>query len=148
MRPQRWVPLEFWPEVFQLLRQAFPKAELLVRLDGGFACPEILDFLETQGVHYAVAMAGNDRARAAVRALDEARTQVPGAKRANRACVRRASLRRQELVAQAAHHRQGRGRALHERVLPRTSRRANDLLDPHAPDSPLKCAAIDRIAIS
>jgi len=30
-----------------------------VRLDGGFACPEILDFLEAQGVDYAVAMAGN-----------------------------------------------------------------------------------------
>ena len=43
---------------------------------------------------------------------------------------------------------QGSYEPLHERVLPRTSRRANDLLDPHAPDSPLKCAAIDRIAIS
>jgi hypothetical protein len=45
--------------VFERLRQAFPKAGLFVRLDGGFACPEILDFLEAQGVDYAVAMAGN-----------------------------------------------------------------------------------------
>jgi len=45
--------------VLERLRQAFPKAGLLVRLDGGFACPEILQFLEAQGVDYAVAMAGN-----------------------------------------------------------------------------------------
>jgi len=45
--------------VFERLREAFPKAKLLVRLDGGFACPEILDFLEGEGVDYTVAMAGN-----------------------------------------------------------------------------------------
>ena len=45
--------------VLERLRQAFPKAELLVRLDGGFACPEILDFLEAEGVDYVVAMAAN-----------------------------------------------------------------------------------------
>lgn len=41
------------------LRAAFPKARLWVRLDGGYACPEILDFLEAEGVRYVVAMAGN-----------------------------------------------------------------------------------------
>ena len=45
--------------VFKRLRAAFPKARLLVRLDGGFACPEILEFLEAQRVDYVVAMAGN-----------------------------------------------------------------------------------------
>jgi hypothetical protein len=45
--------------VFERLRQAFPKAGLFVRLDGGFACPEILEFLEAQGVDYTIAMAGN-----------------------------------------------------------------------------------------
>jgi Transposase DDE domain group 1 len=45
--------------VFARLRQAFAKAKLLVRLDGGFACPEILEFLEAQGVDYTIAMAGN-----------------------------------------------------------------------------------------
>jgi hypothetical protein len=45
--------------VIERLRAAFPKAGLLVRLDGGFACPEILDFLEAEGVDYVVAMAGN-----------------------------------------------------------------------------------------
>ena len=42
---------------------------------------------------------------------------------------------------------QGSDEPLHERVLPRTSRCANDLLDPHALDPPFKCAAVDRIAI-
>lgn len=42
------------------LRVAFPKARLRVRLDAGFAGPEILDFLDEQGdVEYAVAMGKN-----------------------------------------------------------------------------------------
>jgi Transposase DDE domain group 1 len=45
--------------VFERLRAAFPKARLRVRLDGGFANPEILAFLETERVEYVVAMAGN-----------------------------------------------------------------------------------------
>jgi hypothetical protein len=43
------------------LRKAFPKAVLRVRLDGGFATPELLEFLDDQpGVDYVVAMASND----------------------------------------------------------------------------------------
>ncbi len=45
--------------VLARLRAAFPKARLRVRLDGGFACPEILDFLDAEKVQYVVAMAGN-----------------------------------------------------------------------------------------
>jgi len=45
--------------VLQRLRAAFPKASFLVRLDGGFACPEMLEFLEAQRVQYVVAMASN-----------------------------------------------------------------------------------------
>lgn len=42
------------------LRAAFPRARYRVRLDAGFACPEVLDFLDEQGdVEYAVAMAKN-----------------------------------------------------------------------------------------
>lgn len=41
------------------LRVAFRKARLWVRLDGGFACPEILDFLDAEKVQYVVAMGGN-----------------------------------------------------------------------------------------
>jgi hypothetical protein len=43
------------------LRTAFPKARLRVRLDGGFATPEIFDFLEEEGIEYLVAMAKNQR---------------------------------------------------------------------------------------
>jgi hypothetical protein len=42
------------------LRAAFPKARFRVRLDGGFAYPEMLDFLEAQPrLHFVVAMAKN-----------------------------------------------------------------------------------------
>ncbi len=41
------------------LRDAFPHARLRVRLDGGFATPEILDHLEWAGVEYVVAMGKN-----------------------------------------------------------------------------------------
>jgi hypothetical protein len=43
------------------LRAAFPGATLRVRLDGGFASPEIFEFLEAEGVEYLVAMASNRR---------------------------------------------------------------------------------------
>lgn len=41
------------------LWRAFPGARLRVRLDGGFATPEIFAQLEAAGVEYVVAMAGN-----------------------------------------------------------------------------------------
>ena len=45
--------------LLELLREAFPKARFLVRLDGGFATPEILDLLDFERVDYVVAMAEN-----------------------------------------------------------------------------------------
>lgn len=57
------------------LREAFPKARLRVRLDGGFATPSVLDFLEGQGVEYVVAIASNPvLARLAEPLLERART--------------------------------------------------------------------------
>lgn len=42
------------------LRQAFPKTKIRVRLDGGFASPEVLDFLDAQpNLEYVVNMASN-----------------------------------------------------------------------------------------
>jgi hypothetical protein len=41
------------------LRAAFPRARLRVRLDGGFAAPQIFAFLEGEGLEYVVAMANN-----------------------------------------------------------------------------------------
>jgi hypothetical protein len=43
------------------LRVAFPRARLRIRLDGGFASPEVFDFLEAESVEYLVAMASNGR---------------------------------------------------------------------------------------
>ena len=43
-----------------LLRAAFPRARFLVRLDGGFATPEVFDFLDAEPrLDYVVAMAKN-----------------------------------------------------------------------------------------
>ena len=41
------------------LRAAFPRARLRVRLDGGFAAPQIFAFLDREKVEYAVAMGKN-----------------------------------------------------------------------------------------
>jgi len=46
--------------VLPRLEEAFPGARFLVRLDGGFATPEVLDFLDHQaGLEYIVNMASN-----------------------------------------------------------------------------------------
>ena len=45
--------------ILQRVWAAFPKARVRVRLDGGFADPLLLDFLDTMGVEYVVAMAKN-----------------------------------------------------------------------------------------
>jgi Transposase DDE domain group 1 len=60
-----------------LLRIAFPHARFLVRLDGGFATPEILDFLDAEPrLEYVVAMAENSRLTPlAAAAMVEARAQ-------------------------------------------------------------------------
>ena len=60
------------------LRVAVPKARFLVRLDGGFATPDILDFLDAAPrLEYVVAMAENSRlARFAAPAMGEARTMT------------------------------------------------------------------------
>jgi hypothetical protein len=41
------------------LRELFPGILIRVRLDAGFAAPEMFEFLEAQGVEYVVAMAAN-----------------------------------------------------------------------------------------
>lgn len=60
--------------LLERLREAFPRARVLVRLDGGFAASEIFDFLEAEGCDYVVAMAKNKRlAPRAARLMDTAR---------------------------------------------------------------------------
>lgn len=58
-----------------MVRERFPKTRVLVRLDGGFACPELFDFLDEQTrVVYVVAMAKNKvLARRAERTMGTAR---------------------------------------------------------------------------
>ena len=51
------------------LRAAFPRAALRVRLDGGFASPQMFAFLEAHGVEYVVAMASNPRLEKRARRL-------------------------------------------------------------------------------
>ncbi len=56
------------------LRAAFPRARLRVRLDGGFAAPQIFAFLEAQGLEYVVAMGKNPAlVRRAARLMGRAR---------------------------------------------------------------------------
>ena len=45
--------------VLTRLRATFPKAKLRVRLDGGYAGPEMFEFLEAERVEYVIAMGGN-----------------------------------------------------------------------------------------
>jgi hypothetical protein len=64
------------------LRLAFPHARLRVRLDGGFASPEVFAFLEQEGVEYLVAIASNARLEKRVRRLlgkARTRSQATGA---------------------------------------------------------------------
>jgi hypothetical protein len=60
-----------------LLRHAFPRARFVVRLDGGFASPEILDFLDAEPrLDYVVAMGANAvLTRFAAPAMGDARTR-------------------------------------------------------------------------
>ena len=51
------------------LREAFPRAILRVRLDGGFASNPLFDFLQAEGVEYVVGMASNARLEKRIRRL-------------------------------------------------------------------------------
>jgi hypothetical protein len=59
------------------IRTAFPGTPIRVRLDGGFAGPELLDFLEAEQVDYVVGLANNPRLeKRARRLLGRARMRV------------------------------------------------------------------------
>ena len=65
-----------------MLRAAFPSTPFLVRLDGGFATPEILDFLDAEpGLDYVVAMSKNavlQRHAESAMAVARAQSEVSG----------------------------------------------------------------------
>ena len=58
--PTHWAPCMI-RRMVALLRAAWPKARIRVRLDGGYATPFLLDWLEWLGVEYLVGMPGNER---------------------------------------------------------------------------------------
>ncbi|MGH7753933.1 MAG: IS1380 family transposase, partial [Gemmatimonadales bacterium] len=55
--------------LLRTLRQAFPRVTLRIRLDGGFAGPRLLAFLDRAGVEYVVGLPGNARLDKRVRRL-------------------------------------------------------------------------------
>ena len=72
--PARRGAIGILSRLLEKVRKAFPRARVLVRLDGGFAAPQIFDFLEAHGCDYVVAMAKNVRlARRATRLMVRAR---------------------------------------------------------------------------
>jgi len=72
--------------VIDRLRNAFPGVRLFVRLDGGFACPEVLDFLDDQPrLDYVVAIAKNSvLKRRAKRLMGQARRRSRSSKKTER----------------------------------------------------------------
>jgi hypothetical protein len=55
--------------LLRALRRAFPRTPLRVRLDGGFAGPRLLAFLDRAGVEYVVGLPGNARLDKRIRRL-------------------------------------------------------------------------------
>lgn len=51
--------MSFLAKVLASVRQRFPKAELTLRADAGFALPEVFEYLDDQRVSYAIGMASN-----------------------------------------------------------------------------------------
>ena len=95
-----------------LLRRAFPRARFLVRLDAGFATPEVFDFLDTcPRLDYVVSMPKNAvLVRHAERRRHDAGAGAQCAQRPDRARLRRDSLCGRLVEAAAACCDQGRGR--------------------------------------
>ena len=57
--PTQQGALTFLKRIVDRLQERFPKAGIVVRLDGGFAAPELFEFLDQVGVDYVVAIASN-----------------------------------------------------------------------------------------
>ena len=93
-----------------LLREAFPRATVRVRLNGGFAHPSLLANLDTWRVEYVVAMASNAvLARHAEPLLGDVRAAVAATTR--RARLRGGPVRRAVVDASSPRHHQSGGRA-------------------------------------
>jgi hypothetical protein len=95
--------------LLRALRRAFPRATLRVRLDGDFAGPRRLAFLDGAGVEYVVGLPGNARLDKRVRRL-LGRAWALFRHRAGDPGVRRDTLRGPKLGPPAARDHEGRVR--------------------------------------
>jgi hypothetical protein len=91
------------------VRAAFPRARVLVRLDGGFAGPEMFDYLEAEGVDYVVAMGGNAVLKSLAEPADEKGAAPVQAQPSDRAPLRRVPVRGPQLEPQTPGDHQGQG---------------------------------------
>lgn len=53
--------LGFLTGVIEQVKERFPKTDLIVRADAGFALPEVLEYLDDHQVRYAIGMSSNQR---------------------------------------------------------------------------------------
>jgi hypothetical protein len=88
--------------VLKRLWKAFPKARIRVRLDGGFADPLVLEFLDAVGGRVRRGDGPKCGVGAPGRARDEAGAAPLETERPNRACLWRGPLRGEKLVVGAA----------------------------------------------
>jgi hypothetical protein len=56
-----WESVAVLTRVIHRLRRAFPKAEIILRADGGFASPALYEFLEAEKVPYVIGLVTNPR---------------------------------------------------------------------------------------
>ncbi len=99
--------------VFEKLRTAFPKAEILVRLDGGFANEEVFAFLEFENVNFVVNMSKNSvLKKKAEKLMKKARRHSKKSGQSERANLNPAPGRMPvccgEMESGTAHHHQSR----------------------------------------
>jgi hypothetical protein len=102
--------------VIDRLRDAFPGVRLFVRLDGGFACPEVLDFLDEQPrLDYVVAIAKNSvLERRAKRLMGQARRRSRESQKTEhvfgecRYAARKWSYKRRVVIKAEVTHLEGR----------------------------------------
>ena len=93
------------------LRVAFPRAILRIRLDGGFASPEVFDFLEAEGGRVRRGDGQQCAPGQAQPPADGAGADALQGQWRDRTPLRRDAVRRPEVETQAPGHHQGRGRA-------------------------------------
>ena len=94
-----------------LIRHFLPGVRIRVRLDGGFAHPDLLDFLDAEpDLEYVVAMAKNAVLKRKAKAAMRHARKLSRQQRRDRARLRRSQLRGQNLAATTPRHHQGRGR--------------------------------------